>query len=273
MNKYIDLLFKYLFGIMVVNDLLILARITNSTYYLVGIKFDVTYLHIMVLALFYYKYMMTEDIDRITWVKYIVLIAESVLIAKVVDCATGLVGAVLLVVMLFVHRNKNYIMNKRLLILLVAIACMLFPFWYNLILSNHYVTYFVEGILHKKITLTGRTYIYEIALVLLGDGWMTGYGIGTNYEICMRAGFVNIQNGFLKVFMDTGIIGGLSLLALVFLVFGRTRNSRKETIIFASYIFVFIILSSIEITIGNTFMFWLLFLFVYGRAVRNTNKK
>ena len=267
----LDLVYKYLFIIMAINDLMILLGLTTNTYYLVGIKFDVAYLHILVLALFYIERLIYIKPERKEWVEFFTLFVESMFIIKKVDCATGLVGTVLLVFLIITQIKNNIIFSKTGLIVFASIACMLFPFWYNYILSNPYVVYFVEDILHKKISLTGRTYIYESALILMGNGWKIGYGIGTNYEICMRAGFVNIQNGFLKIIMESGIIGCIAILALICLSFNKTKSNRREIIVIAAYIFVFIILSSIEVTISRTFIFWILFLLVYAKDTKSNS--
>lgn len=267
----LDLVYKYLFIIMAINDLMILLRLTTNTYYLVGIKFDVAYLHILVLALFYIERLIYIKPERKEWGEFFALFIESMFIIKKVDCATGLVGTVLLVFLIITQIKNNIIFSKTGLIIFASIACMLFPFWYNYILSNPYVIYFVEDILHKKISLTGRTFIYEAALILMGNGWKIGYGIGTNYEICMRAGFVNIQNGFLKIIMESGIIGCIAIFALICLSFNKTKSNRREIIVIAAYIFVFIILSSIEVTISRTFIFWILFLLVYAKDTKSNS--
>lgn len=125
---------------------------------------------------------------------------------------------------------------------------------YETILAIPSVQYLIVDILNEDLTLTGRTYIYTRMLDLMDTQPWFGYGNGTatfftTYYIHEK--LTNTQNGLLNDYIDWGIIGVICLIILTYSVL-RSASSRINP--FICLIYTYIVLSSIEITLGLRFL-------------------
>jgi O-antigen ligase len=253
--------------IMIVTDVTAILGVLINDNYIIGNKFNVAYLHLFVITFYLLRVGMTTQIRKLI---FTLLIIETFMIMTMTGCATGIVGVLLLVLFVYLINKDIFFMLSPNVILGGFIFCALFPFFYELILNNKFVIFFVEDVLKKKMTLTGRTYIYELLPSIIGNGVRIGYGIDTNYEICMQYNFPNIQNGLIKVMMESGIVGAALILFLVYVVFRNCNMNRNIDVgIISSYICVFIVLSAIEITISISWITILLLLNVISKANYN----
>ena len=112
----------------------------------------------------------------------------------------------------------------------------------------------IVDILNEDLTLTGRTYIYTRMLDLMDTQPWFGYGNGTatfftTYYIHEK--LTNTQNGLLNDYIDWGLIGVICLIILTYSVL-RSASSRINP--FICLIYTYIVLSSIEITLGLRFL-------------------
>ena len=255
----------------IASDLSVFGRIIIDGNYLIGTKFQIAYLHIRTLALII---LYVKDWNISKKVLLCALIAETFLINIITGCATGLVGTVLFILFLFLYFKRARIVQNPFTNIIVLLVCAAFPFWYELIINSSFVKVLVEAVLQKQLTLTGRTVIYSRIPQLFGDYVLCGYGINSNMEICRRWGAINIQNGMLKVLMESGIVGAVMILILYFSVFWRGRKCEKITQqVLSAFLLVFSVLSSIEISIGVDTLAVLVYLSVltnYGRKEGNT---
>ncbi len=250
----------------ILSDITVIFGIEIRGNYLIGTKFGVVYHHIRTLTFLLLK---IQNWNFRKKTIFGLLICESLFIAVLSECATGLIGTIIFVLCLYLYHKKNHIVQRPGMQIGVLIACALFPFWYGWLLSNRLVQYLIEQLFHKQLTLTGRTIIYEMIPLIIGDNLFWGYGIGSNMDICMRWGAVNIQNGMLKVLMESGLPGMLMVFILYFSVFFRLRKSNDIAVkAFSAYLLTFSILSSVEITIGLTTLPILLYMSVFANNVQ-----
>ena len=233
-QSFFILMYRFTLGYLLVNDLLLLAQMpsvsgmeSSTIIYLIGNKFEVTYMHLFFSAL-YYQVFCTGM--KVYLRQYIILVMHLVLtlfIAIGVECSTGVLGVVLLAVFLFLYKT---------------------------ILAIPSVQYLIVDILNEDLTLTGRTYIYTRMLDLMDTQPWFGYGNGTatfftTYYIHEK--LTNTQNGLLNDYIDWGIIGVICLIILTYSVL-RSASSRINP--FICLIYTYIVLSSIEITLGLRFL-------------------
>jgi hypothetical protein len=241
-----------------VADITVLLGLKVNGDYIFGTKFAIAYLHIRAIAIIII-YIKNWNVRNVLLIA--ALFVESIAINLVTGCATGLVGTVLFFLCLYLYFRKIGIIQNPFVQVSTLLVCALFPFWYEWLLNNSFVQFIVEEVLHRKLTLTGRTIIYSKLPLIMGDNALIGYGINTNTEICFRWGAINVQNGMLKVLMESGIIGALAVFVLYFAVFWRIRKSKGMVVIaVASYLFTISVLSAIEITINTTTLVILLYL-------------
>ena len=236
-------------------------------------KFKVSYLHIYLIVFFLFK--MRKIME---WRKghAVILLFYSVLtigIAVRVNCVTGIVGVLVLLVMYFLFSNKmtgKLIMNPLFYVAILLVCCS-FMYVFEIVLSNEIVQDFIVNTLGRSLTLTGRTRIYNKLPELLYKRLWTGYGFGSSYEICMQYGsFPNTQNGIAEWVLQVGLPATVILVVLIYVVIHmlhKSEMSGKAGIpgIFVLYVLAF--LASVEVTINLAYFFWLAVL--VGIALEN----
>ena len=214
--------------------------------YIMENKFSVAYLHLIVILFFVLKYDVQTLKGRFF---FVLLIAETLLIDLRTGCVTGVVGTIMMVTFMLLYEKKIYFSSNPVIVFVSIVVTALFPYWYTYILNSEIARVIVEDVLHKKMTLTGRTVIYSNIPALLGDYYLIGYGLGTNHEISMRYGASNIQNGLLRVIMESGLIGAIALALIIVVAFVRNiKNKDSRVQAFSAYILTFIWLSTVEVT-------------------------
>lgn len=259
-------LLYFLILLTLANDLLVWGNLippdVNGAYVgLVGSKFNVCYLHMFLLMAIGWNVLQDKK-NKIQFYRFSAFwIVYSVLIAKKVDCNTGMIGSALLfgiiVLLLEMEKVQSVAYQAKFLFLAIVVITMIvfvlggilnLPFVYDLIVNK----------LHRDISLTGRMDIYGEYLYVLKDYWMWGVGYGNSSEACMELfGYANTQNGFLEWILQIGIINTGVLLFLFVIIFSKLKlvkeNSELTSII--AVIYVFTILASVEITISVAYIF------------------
>ena len=151
----------------------------------------------------------------------LLLIIACIANEVIVWCATGIVGlfaaAVLLFYMYVKRRQINYyiiLFGMLFADFLISILRILDRFWLT--------SYFVEEILGKAVTLSGRTYIWDAAMPIIFNNWLTGCGRGNHIAsgIFMR----HAHNQYFQIL----IVGGIPLLILFLILmfcYGRIFNN------------------------------------------------
>ena len=238
---------------------------TNSTYYFIGNKFSVAYTHIQLIALYILHNYIKEKKYKNT-LKYLailtILCVLSVYVSDKVGSTSGIIGIFLLIVFI----NVPYLLKKGAINWFIMLICMcMLPFLYEGILANQYVEYFIVDVLKKSITLTGRTVIYNNITNLLSNHLLFGYGFGSTYEVWSNyIGMPNSQNGLIDCVLEQGLIATILLVVVLFIIMRRScmkynKNNLYNPVFAIIYVYTF--LSSIEITINITYIFWFLFLY------------
>lgn len=235
---------------LLINDILIfcmpeLYSVFGNNYFL-GNKFQVSYTHIILLALYiYYAGNAKSNMD---YIKYFLIILTAV-ISIYTKCTTVLVG--LLVFLLLYHFQKNKNVNAKWIITLLIASCSILLVFSNIIKLKP-IEYVIVNILHEDPTLTGRTIIYENVFETIESHWLLGYGYGNSYEVMStQIHSPNTQNALLEYWLTTGIIGMLFLIVFIYQILKNYSSKKNNALI--SCICMFCILGSIEITIGNYF--------------------
>lgn len=118
-----------------------------------------------------------------------------------------------------------------------------------------FVQYLIEDILHEDLTLTGRTVIYAKMLDLIEEQPWFGYGNGTaSFFTWYYMSMPNTQNGLLNDYIDWGMVGVSFFVFLFYFVVKYIGCNISHKNPFLCLLYTYIVLSSIEITLGLSFL-------------------
>lgn len=233
---------------------LFVPTIDNGNY-LIGTKFSVTYLHILLVALYLASNKANQKKDNRAVLT--LLITLSVLISLKVECATGIIG-LLIYIVCYLNKeqfSKFFLSAKTFIVSILVVDS--FAVAYEMILNNRYIQNIISNVFHRSLTLTGRANIYQKLPIILETNLIWGNGCGSAYEIMQRyTPYADAQNGVAQWIIQVGVVGTIALfiaLALCFTNPQKNLTNRGEVEI-AILIFVFIVLSAIEITFDTMFI-------------------
>lgn len=266
-NFLIDLYYKLTLITIIVTDFLIffVPSLSSVMGYLVGTKFQVSYLHMQLFAWF----LLRSKIYKHKKIKYNLFFSLyyifSVFISIYLDCMTGTIALVLFLLIYLIFKNKATLLANPIIMLLVLLFFCLFLFIFNSILDNEYVQFFITDILGRDLTLTGRMLIYENLPIILNGHWLLGYGYGSAYEICTEMiGAVNAQNGILNWLIEVGMVSTILMLGIFFVSFLKIKTNVNFLFPVIVVVYCFSIIASVEICIDSRFLFWILFIYVFS---------
>ena len=156
----------------------------------------------------------------------------------------------LLIIILYIITNKFKIWDKLLTYKNIVIFSLVLFFLLVVIgVSNiSFLVNFVENILKKSVTLTGRTDIWAKTLKYIGLSPVFGYGMEKNIVLLQKFGINHVHNIFLQIMYNGGIV---ALLIFGYINrFGSKKinecksNDVKKLILL--FIFVFFIMSMFD---------------------------
>ena len=261
---------------LIINDFLILFSpnmfMENGEYYLIGNKFSVSYMHFE--AIIFYiickKFDLIEKRRKKSWLLICIYIISSFIIANKIDCMTGVIG-IIIICLLNQIPTKILINNK--LFLLISICSCGFVFAYPKIIDNKIFQNILVNNLNRSITLTGRTFIYDNVPIVLKNNILLGYGYGKSYDVWIKTiNMPNSQNGIINNIVEVGLIATATLFIIFYSIFSiAQRLQAKEEIIkpILVIIYTYLILSTIEITIGLPFISFAVFLYGISKSKKN----
>lgn len=277
-QKVVNFLFWYSLILMAANDLLMFSgaiSFGSRKYetYLIGTKFNVAYLHMNLLMLWFLR--SKRGLRRQRFIKTKVLIA-AVCIAAIcvrIEVVTGIVGCLALVLLMaLVEKPKGRKLFKLaspgMLSLAMGVS-VAFVFVAVAVLELPFVRMIVENVFHRDITLTGRIDIYQQFVENMQGHWLTGYGYGNgNAAAVTLFGYENVQNGLLQWVLQVGVFTTAALVALVLQVFKQISRRRVKNMArilpLVALIYMYVILSMVETTVDMAFIMWIAVIFMFA---------
>lgn len=262
-KSVINIFFRTALVILLITDILIFAApslLTTYESYFVGTKFGVVYLHLLVIIL-YLSLNQTRKLNTSKKMQLILFVVWSFFIGVYVDCATGIVGVVVLTLLLFIIKHKEQLFLNGKFYFVIQALCFGFIFFYEFVLDNSAVEYFIVDILGRDMTLTSRTLIYEqVPLILTNhNGWIIGMGYGSSYDLGMRyGGFSDTQNGILEWIWQVGVPTTLIMVLMFAVILNISKKyinekNRSLLIPLIAGLYLFTILGIVEITISSMY--------------------
>lgn len=245
----------------IVTDLLIIfapSVALNYGNYLVGTKFQVSYLHLQLLVFFLLRTRTKKQSEVKIYVFSAVYFLWAALIAFFINCNTGLVASFIYIVVYFLFlRKKGLLANPLVMIVFLLVNCS-FLFVFRSVLDNELVQYIIVEVFDTSLTLTGRMDIYQMLPKILEGHLLWGYGYGSAYEICLGLmGFADTQNGLIQWLLQIGIPAFILLLMIFFVCFSRAKGATQFIYPAVVMIYSYSLIASVEITINEQFLFWM----------------
>lgn len=154
--------------------------------------------------------------------------------------AASVISATVFMLMFFVSELhlRSRLLRFRNLILVIIMAFLGIVFFR---IQNNFA-YIIQVVLGKDLTLTGRTLVWDRALTVFKENPIIGIGIKTRLYNSSLIGFVHPHSYFLRVLYESGVLGMVSLLIIIFMVGRSLSNSRnKYCYILTVTIFCFLI--------------------------------
>lgn len=283
-KKIIGIFFKTSLVFTLITDILIFAApFLYGMYnqYLVGTKFAVVYLHLL-LILFYLVHV---NFSEKKWLKKDItlmlslLTAWSFIIGIYVDCSTGIIGLFVLLILIMIIDNNESLVFNGIFYCVTQFFCFGFVFFCEFILSNQIVQNFIVNILQRDITLTSRTSIYAKVpgILTIYKGWIIGLGYGSSYELGTKyGGFPNAQNGILNWIWQVGLPTTVIMVVMFASILNLSKkymdqNNKKVLLPLISGLYLFTILGTVEITMSV--MYFSLAVCIMGVAVGTCGNK
>lgn len=281
----LDFLFYGILLMTAVSDFLMFSRLVvfwdgRFETYLVGTKFSVSYFHMNLLTLWFLR-----NRDRLTSdrkAKRVIILGVPYLafVSIYVDCMTGVLGCVVLLVLFLLLntqvQRKLMRFNSPVLLTLCLLASVVFPFVAEAVVSIPAVTYFLEEVMARDTTLTGRMNIFSAFGRKMEDHWLWGYGYGNGNVVSESLfGYANAQNALLQWILQIGIPATGLLVLLMVMIFHQLYQSRnqKRSMAFVALIYVYIIMGTIETTFNMSFLLWFALIFMLVNEKQEPNSQ
>lgn len=274
--KYaMNVLFWYVLILVAVTDVLLFTRAIvffSGRYenYLIGTKFSVAYMHMNLLTLWFVRNKLQLTRDGKTKSFILLTIPFLFIVSLRVDCMTGVIGCLMLVVLFLMlntrFQRKFVRFSSPVLLWLFLIGSVVFPFLAERIVSIPVITHIVESVLERDATLTGRLGIFRTFGTKMSGQWMWGFGFGNGNAAAERLfRCANAQNAQLQWILQSGLPGILLINVLMTLIIKQLSGSSRQRQIMPLMIlvYVYIIMGTVETTFNMSFFMWLACIFMH----------
>ena len=259
-DKVLNIFYKITLFYVIITDVLILFFPTLYKHYgnyLLGNKFNVSYMHIFLAILFIQLNKYKEQKKYFFKTKVILFFLMIIVISVKINCTTSIIGGIFLFILyLLPLRLKKILISSKIVIITLLISTT-FLLIFSQVLQTRLVSYIIVDILHEDVTLTGRMEIYNQIFPILSNKFILGHGYGNSYQILMNLiNYPNTQNGILECIFNYGIFGTSCLLIIIYNIFKKLEKNENKIRYYPIIIniYIYILLASIEITFGLYFI-------------------
>lgn len=262
-SEYIaDLIRKNILIYMLILDFFVLVTWGNGlggldeAVYLFGNKFMVSYIHMIVLSFINFNTKKNYKI-KVKVLRIIFFMIYSMIILKIADTTTGMVGCLIVSIILLASMKTNRIQEFFLKpsIVVIFFLCINVVFLLtDFVLNNSIFMRFLLSKSHTNTILSGRLVMYRITMEAIAQNPIWGYGL--NYDIVQKTlSFGNAQNGILKLLLDYGVVGTFFFLVVLYSTF-KNACDRDSTVKISCIAFIYgmLICSLVEINLAAIFM-------------------
>lgn len=286
-NDVINFLLAYIGILVVLTDLMMFGGIRYYSgvfeTYLVGSKFDVTYLHMNFVAFFCVRLKLTRSKNQEARLPGFLLVTIAIIILLIgvrVDCNTGMLGALFQIILVYACDRWPKAVARRLgsprTFMITLLISVLFAYYVTWLLNLPPVKHLIVDTLHRSLTLTGRTDIYTAYPIAMRNNWSWGFGFGNNYPVSWeKFGYTDTQNALLEWILQIGLVGTVALVLMLYaiMVFYRQKASMTSAAPLLTLLYVYLLLGTVEITMNYNFLLFMLVLFMLACADQKVEKE
>ena len=169
----------------------------------------------------------TARTGDLNWFSYL-MIGISALSLLLVWSATGLMGlaAALVFLLFFYQRRRQRLFN------FVTSQCVGFGLFFAIVLFRfqNIFAFFIEGVLHKGLSFTGRTDIWDKATAMILQSPALGYGLAQSGKVyrLSKGKYYHAHNVVLEILMEGGFCALISYLLMLGLAGNQLMRYRKH---------------------------------------------
>ena len=120
------------------------------------------------------------------------------------------------------------------------------------------MSFFMETVLKKDATLTGRTYLWNMAKEVFSNSYIYGYGVepgGYIRLVMTRAGAItSSHNIILELLLQTGIVGTLLFAGFIFCCLYNKEKKNNEYFLTLMLLFFSLIILIMQLTSGKIYL-------------------
>ena len=250
-------LFWPLLLVCLANDFFVFtAHVNNSvSSYLIGNKFATGDIHSLLVVIYGSLLAYRHGYVAYNWGIFWAFVVETVLVLVKARAMTALLGFLLAVAVVVVVPAKAKIFCSRGAVFIgaLAIANIVF-FGSGMMLENPYVQSFIQDVLGRSLTMTGRTPIYQSLGLIIGASPYVGFGYGNNI-VERVVGWGNAQNGIADITVLYGIVGLVSFGLMLHGVLGEKGRRNTKALPLVGVLYGTILASLVEGSFGIAFYF------------------
>ena len=276
----VNFLFAYIGILVLFTDLMMFGGIRYYSgvfeTYLVGSKFDVTYLHMNFVAFFCVRLKLARSKKQEAPLPGMLLATMAAIILLIgvrVDCNTGMLGALFQIILVYACDRWPKTVARRLgsprTFLITLLISVLFAYYVTWLLNLPPIKHLIVDTLHRSLTLTGRTDIYTAYPIVMRNNWSWGFGFGNNYPVSWKNfGYTDTQNALLEWILQIGLVGTIALVLMLYviMVFYRNKASMTSAAPLLTLLYVYLLLGTVEITMNYNFLLFMMVLFMLSCA-------
>lgn len=223
----------------------------RSTHIMRGIHLSrstmVVYLNFCVFVFLYYL----ETIKTINYkekYKTIALIIISIILIALTKSSTGLITIVLFIPLLLILRYKKI---SKIIFKISIVLGIILPL---INVTSSKLNNLLVSIFGKSLTFSGRKYIWDYVISKINNNPIKGNGFNST-EYLLKGKVIPIyervaehaHNGFLELFLQTGLIGFILLILIIFIAFKCTfKLDKKKSNLIRVYFIIVIVFNFME---------------------------
>ena len=137
---------------------------------------------------------------------------------------TSIVCFLIFIILILLYRFTNLINIKTLSVVLISFVLLLF-----LGLNIEFIQKIIVNVLHKSITLSGRTIIWKQAFDFIRNSLFLGYGGYFKYGTFVLNGkLYPCHTTYLQILIDCGLIGFTIFCWIIVYLFKELKKYEKE---------------------------------------------
>lgn len=242
------------------------------TEYSIGNKFTIGYCQLFLCTLYYLLHPYLSNKKHKYCLLFLVLWMTHTSIIS--QCSTMIMGALIFMILSLFTSDAllNRFASAKSIIISILVFNIGFFFFVTWILQFEFIQYFIENVLQRDLSLTGRVQIYmDIAEAFAESPWI-GQGYGNSIVVAKYyTDAYDTQNGLVELFIQTGVIGVVTFLFLVYTASRALKNNITRYALVA-FIYAIIGISTVEIPFKHNFIFFLSFCFIQAKGRHSYHK-